>query len=99
MRNSRVPEIVRELESFGLQVVVYDPVVDPSHAKHEYDLTLCAREDLKNLDALILAVTHDEIINAIDSFLPDVLEGGVVVDIKSALDPASLPTGLTYWSL
>ncbi len=99
LRNSRVPEIVRELESFGVEVMVFDPVADPAHAMHEYNLPLCKREDLKNLDALVLAVSHQAILDDLQGFVNDIAAGGIVVDIKSAINPASLPSNVQYWSL
>jgi len=99
LRNSRVPEIVRELESYGLQALVYDPVVDPAHAQHEYGITPCKREDLKDLDAIVYAVTHDEIVKEIDAILENVVKGGVIIDVKSALDPSRLAEHFCYWSL
>ncbi len=99
LRNSRVPEIVRELEGFGVEVVVYDPVADPAHAQHEYGLKLCSRADLKDLDAMVLAVSHQAILDDLAGHMKDVLAGGVVVDVKSAIDPATVPSGLAYWSL
>ncbi len=99
LRNSRVPEIVSELKSFGVDVLVYDPVADKDHARHEYGLELCPREALKGLDALVLAVPHRAILGEIDALMAAVLKGGFVIDVKSALDPATIPTGLNYWSL
>ncbi len=99
LRNSRVPEIVAELKSFGVDVLVYDPVADPAHAKHEYGLDLCKREDLKNLDALVFAVSHQILLDDLDALMARVEKGGFVIDVKSVLDPAKVPQGLGYWSL
>ncbi|MCL2469995.1 MAG: nucleotide sugar dehydrogenase [Alphaproteobacteria bacterium] len=99
LRNSRVPDIVSELSSFGVETLVYDPVVDPQHAHHEYGITLCAREDLNNLDVLVLAVTHDILLEEAPSLIANLPQGALVIDIKSALDPASIPSHLVYWSL
>ncbi|HEU0118409.1 MAG TPA: nucleotide sugar dehydrogenase, partial [Alphaproteobacteria bacterium] len=51
LRNSRVPEIMRELQSFGAEVLIHDPLADAAHAKHEYDVALSQKIDFKNLDA------------------------------------------------
>jgi len=99
LRNSRVPEIVRELEAFGADVLVHDPHADAAHAKREYGLELCKRTDLKNLDALVFAVPHKALVGDAKNLLKSVKNGGFVVDIKSALDPNALPKGLKYWSL
>lgn len=99
LRNSRVPEIVDELATFGLDVLIYDPVAEKEHAKHEYDIDLCDRESLKDLDVLVLAVSHDVFMKEIDGFLNNIVDSGSVVDIKSVLDKEKLPPNLQYWSL
>ena len=57
-RNSRVIDIVRELESFDLQVQVHDPMANPADAKHEYGLAITELDALRPADAVILAVGH-----------------------------------------
>jgi UDP-N-acetyl-D-galactosamine dehydrogenase len=99
LRNSRVPEIVRELESFGIEVLVHDPVVDAGHAMHEYGLRLHPKKDLKNLDALVLAVPHRVLMDDLPGLWTTLLPDGFVIDVKSVLDAAALPKGLRYWSL
>lgn len=99
LRNSRVPDIVRELQGFGAEVLVYDPLADATHARHEYDLGICSRAELAGLDALVLAVPHQELMTEIDSFWSAVKPQGLVIDIKSILDPAKLPKHLRYWSV
>jgi UDP-N-acetyl-D-galactosamine dehydrogenase len=59
LRNSRVPEIVRELESFGVEVAVHDPLADADEAMREYGIRLLAWDALPQADALVLAVAHD----------------------------------------
>jgi len=99
LRNSRVPDIVRELKSFGVDVLVYDPVADKAHAQHEYGLELCDREDLAELDAIVFAVSHQIILDDSSKLMQRVAKGGFVIDVKSILDPAKIPEGLHYWSL
>jgi UDP-N-acetyl-D-galactosamine dehydrogenase len=99
LRNSRVPEIVRELESFGVCVLVHDPLADPEHAKKEYGLELHARAVLRDLDALVLAVPHDCLIDQLPGIWSSLRQGGWVADIKSVVDPGALPHGVRYWSL
>ena len=58
-RNSKVLDIVRELQSFGVDVQVHDPLASPDEAKHEYGLDADARwRRCKPADAVILAVAH-----------------------------------------
>ncbi|MEJ0061785.1 MAG: nucleotide sugar dehydrogenase [Alphaproteobacteria bacterium] len=99
LRNSRVPEIVRELGHYGCEVLLHDPMADAAHARHEYGLELSEDADLRELDALVLAVPHRQIMAAMDSWMARVKPGGVVADVKSALMPSAVPAGLCYWSL
>ena len=99
LRNSRVPDIVRELEAFGITVLVHDPLADAERAKHEYDLDLYARADLQDLDALVLAVPHHALTKDMALWWKALRPQGWVIDIKSAIDRATLPAGLRYWSL
>jgi UDP-N-acetyl-D-galactosamine dehydrogenase len=87
LRNSRVPDIVRELESFGIEVVVHDPVADRAEAHREYGIALCDWEDLPVADAVILAVAHKELTDLPPAALrAKVAETGWIVDVKACLD-------------
>jgi len=99
LRNSRIPEIAAELESFGVETMIFDPVADPAHARHEYGLDLCKREDLKDLDAIILAVPHDEFMADLKPYLATVQKGGFIIDVKSVINQSLVPEGVHYWSL
>jgi UDP-N-acetyl-D-galactosamine dehydrogenase len=90
LRNSKVPDIIRELESFGIKVNVHDPIADNSAALHEYGLELIDWNDLPRAEALILAVAHHEYsAKKPAELLSNVCPGGVVVDIKSMLELVS----------
>jgi len=95
LRNSRVPDIIRELESFGCKPLVHDPLANGGHAVSEYGLTLHPFEALTELDALILAVPHAYYLQH-SALLGGLVPGGVIVDVKSVLTP---PEGFRYWSL
>ena len=97
LRNSRVPDIVRELDDFGADVLVHDPLVDAVDVKEEYEITLHAREDLAELDAVVLAVPHAELA----PLAKELVEGGVpiLVDVMWGVDPDQLPPGTRYWRL
>ena len=62
LRNSKVPDILNELRQFGIDPLIHDSRGNPAEAKHEYGVTLNQLEDYKNLDALIVAVSHKEYI-------------------------------------
>ena len=99
LRNSKVPDIIRELRSFGIEPFVHDPIANAAEAKHEYDLSLVPWEEVPELDALILAVSHKEYVEASASFLSKVRDNGVFVDVKSAVRPDAAAPRLRYWSL
>ena len=100
IRNSKVPDIVTELAQFGIQPLVHDPLASAEEAAHEYGLKLSPIEELQKLDALILAVSHKWYMERGQrALLASVRDGGVVVDVKSALDPARMERSIRYWSL
>ena len=100
LRNSRIPDIVNELTEFGLRPLVHDPMGSPEEAREEYGVHLCDWSQLSGLDALVLAVPHRQYMEMpTRSLLGLVRDGGVVVDVKSVLDPDEVDRGLTYWSL
>ena len=100
LRNSRVPDIVRELGEFGIAPLVHDPLADGEEAMHEYGIAITPLDGLVDLDALILAVPHESYLVAGGASLAGrVREGGVVLDVKSRLDRRELPAHLTFWSL
>jgi UDP-N-acetyl-D-galactosamine dehydrogenase len=101
LRNSRIPDIVNELTEFGIQPLVHDPLGNAEEALEEYGVELCDWSELRDLDALIFAVAHRKYLEAgVDDVLSLVRDGGVVIDVKSALDPArTAKRGLLYWSL
>ena len=87
LRNSRVIDVIRELESYGAQVVVHDPVADAAEAHHEYGV------DLVDWDKLYKALTTAEFAAKLES-------GGVITDVKSMLDHhAFADAGITVWRL
>ncbi len=100
LRNSRVPDIIAELKGFGIEPMVHDPLADPAEAKEAYGLTLAGAERLQNLDALIYAVPHRAIRERGDPFVASMLaEGGVLLDLKSALARDRVPSSIHYWAL
>ncbi len=100
LRNSRVPDIVAELTSFGAKVLVHDPMVDADEADLEYGIRIVAWDELTNLDAVVYAVAHGAYAERVRSDLARLLvPGGVIVDVKSALPPSARPAGVAYWSL
>jgi len=101
IRNTKVVDIIHELESFGVEVFLHDPVADAVEAKHEYGVSLTAWEELPQADALILAVAHDEYAQMDPKrLLTKVIKGGSFIDVKSKFDQAALEKdGLSVWRL
>jgi len=61
IRNSKVIDVIRELQEFGCVVDVYDPRALPEEVKHEYQIDmLCNLPDLSKYNSIILAVAHDD---------------------------------------
>ncbi|MCX7087144.1 MAG: Vi polysaccharide biosynthesis UDP-N-acetylglucosamine C-6 dehydrogenase TviB [Methylococcales bacterium] len=82
IRNSRVIDVVRELQDFGADIDIYDPWVDKADVKHEYNLDLIDAVNLEAYQAVILAVAHKEF----NTLTFDRIDNQVVFDIKSFLD-------------
>ncbi|MCR6636416.1 nucleotide sugar dehydrogenase [Devosia sp.] len=101
IRNTRVVDIVRELEKFGIAVQISDPLARSSDLRHEYGYELTPIDDLAPADAVILAVPHNEYVEGgwglITTSLAD--KSGLVLDIKSKLDPSGKPEGVELWRL
>ena len=101
IRNSKVVDIVRELDAFGASVFVHDPLADPEEAMREYGVELYPREQLVALDAVILAVRHrsyeEQGLGAVVRSLKE--SRGVFVDIKSAFPGAARFRNIVYWAL
>ena len=100
IRNSKVPDIITELQQFGVKPLVCDPYADPEETMHEYGVTLTSLAEFQDLDALILAVNHNEFLEAGAASLVQRLNPqAVFIDVKSCFDPADFPARVTYWSL
>ncbi|MCL2635404.1 MAG: nucleotide sugar dehydrogenase [Betaproteobacteria bacterium] len=101
LRNSRVIDVIRELESYGARVIVHDPVADPAEARHEYGVDLVAWDDLPNSAAIVAAVGHREFKErATTDFLSKLKKDGVVIDVKSLFEPSAFAkAGINFWRL
>ena len=102
-RNSKVVNLVRELEKFSVRVQVIDPLADPQQVRKEYGLELLSGDAVAPADAVILAVPHDAFANRrpdwalIGGFLKSGV--GVVADIPAILPRETKPDGVTLWRL
>lgn len=99
LRNSRVPDIITELKSFGVVPLVYDPHADADDAREEYGLQLVDAAELRGLDAAVLAVNHRVFVDGgLEQLLQGVKKGGVIIDVKSIVPPGTFPDHVV-WSL
>jgi len=102
LRNSKVADVVHELADYGCVVSVHDPIAESAEAEHEYGISLTAWDALpKDADAVVLAVGHREYLaKRIKELLTNLKPGGVVVDVKSALDRKAIAdSGYKLWRL
>ena len=79
--------------------MVHDPLGDAEEARHEYGIELSPLDRFHDLDALFFAVSHQEYLEDVKGLLGRVKDGGVIIDVKSALDASQMSRGLRYWSL
>jgi len=100
-RNSRVVDVVRELQSFGANVLVHDPIANPQEAEHAYGIRLTQWNDLPRAAAIVAAVAHSEFTHRpLEDFVAKLAPNGVYVDVKSQADRAALRArGIEVWRL
>jgi len=97
IRNSKVVDTVKELESFGVQVDVIDPHASPEEIKHEYGYDLVDKPNPK-YDGVIVAVNHSEYENLPESYFEELVDAdGVFVDLKGIY--RGKIKKFLYWSL
>ncbi|MCB1967186.1 MAG: nucleotide sugar dehydrogenase, partial [Candidatus Accumulibacter sp.] len=101
LRNSHVIDVIRELESYGAQVVVHEPVADADEARHEYGVELTSWEDLPQAAAIVAAVAHRQFKERpLVEVAGKLQEGGVLADVKSMFSaPELVAQGVTVWRL
>jgi UDP-N-acetyl-D-galactosamine dehydrogenase len=101
IRNSRVIDIIRELQSFGATVQVHDPLALPSEAMDEYGIELMSLEMMLPADAVVFAVPHSSYVVLGWSAIAPLLKNGrgLVIDVKATLDREQRPKDIELWRL
>jgi len=101
LRNTRVVDIISELESYGVEVLVHDPRANPEEAMKYYNVRLCSWEELNNLGALIIAVPHREYrLKNLTDFTDTLEPDGCLIDVKSMVDMNEVKkSGVKFWRL
>ncbi len=103
-RNTRVIDIYNELKEYGITAVVADPVADRDEAMHEYGISFADMSDLKNMDALIIAVAHEAFggisIADINAMFNPSADKKVLIDVKGVLNRKEYENAdYIYWRL
>ena len=101
IRNSKVIDILRELERVGVTVQVADPIASAEEVGHEYGVKLTSIDSLRPADAVILAVAHKEYVAGGWPLIGKLLKDGrgIVLDVKAKLDREKKPEGIDLWRL
>jgi len=102
LRNSKVADLVQELQSFGCDVSVHDPVAENHEAEHEYGISLISWDKLPaQSDAIVAAVSHRQYKEMpLADMLAKLKKGGVFADVKSDYDPVAIrASGAILWRM
>lgn len=104
-RNSKVDDIIKQLNTYGIKPVIVDPWASERDAMHEYGVTLTKMEDVKDADCVIVAVAHNEFKNLGLKGLARFFANGkpdekVLIDVKGLYKVEDLSnTGYRWWRL
>lgn len=104
-RNSKVGDIIKRLNEYGIEPVIVDPYADAKDAKHEYGVDLIPLDMINDADCLIFAVAHDIFMNMTMDYIDGLFgkfskEEKVIIDVKSILDKDKIENfGYSYWRL
>jgi UDP-N-acetyl-D-galactosamine dehydrogenase len=101
LRNSKVIDIIRELEDYGVTVQVCDPLADSVEAAHEYGITLIPLSELRKADALVIAVAHQAYRGFSISELKELMgQNPVLIDVKGIYSRQTVTdAGIRLWRL
>jgi UDP-N-acetyl-D-galactosamine dehydrogenase len=101
LRNSKVVDLIRELESYGVEVHVHDPVADPAEALQEYGVKLLDWDALPQAEAMVVAVVHHDLLaRPLADYRKKILNGGCFIDVKSRFSQRAVSdVGLSMWRL
>ena len=101
LRNSRVIDVIQELQSYGARVIVHEPVANAKEALREYGVELTAWDDLPPAAAIVAAVAHKGFKERpLSDFVGKLQKGGVLADVKSMFNESELVAhGVTVWRL
>jgi UDP-N-acetyl-D-galactosamine dehydrogenase len=101
LRNSKVVDVIRELQSYGARVHVHDPLATSREAEHEYGITLTPWEKLPRTHTVVACVAHHSYkALSVPQIIGKMQPGGIFIDVKSAFDTRAMAAaGLRVWRL
>jgi UDP-N-acetyl-D-galactosamine dehydrogenase len=101
LRNSKVVNIIHELEEYGVNVQVHDALADPAESLHEYGIPLFKLEELKPAAAVISAVAHKIYLQwSVAELMSLMGDKPVLIDVKGTFDSVALhDAGVRVWRL
>lgn len=101
LRNSKVVDIINELQTYGVEVFVHDPQADADEAMHEYGVRILPWDSLPRADAIVAAVAHKEFVKfSIEDLGSKLLKGGALIDVKAIYDKHAIrDAGYKLWRL
>jgi len=96
-----VLDIVEELDSYGCNLIIHDPICDPEDAKEEHKIKLCQEAELKCCSAVVVAVAHKAYRTwAADRWQNMLAPGGVFIDVKGIVPIDEFKAlGIKFWRL
>jgi UDP-N-acetyl-D-glucosamine/UDP-N-acetyl-D-galactosamine dehydrogenase len=101
LRNSKVIDIIKELQAYGVEVSVTDPQADVAEAMHEYGVKLLSWEELPKAAGIVAAVSHKEYAGLTTAQIGQkLMPGGAFIDVKAAFDAKQIQAaGYRLWRL
>lgn len=104
LRNSKVIDVVRELEDYGVKTLIHDPIANFEEAEEEYGVKVYSiLSDIKDVDAVILAVKHNEFFNInmeeLKKFFKEEEEKPLILDLKGLFKKEEMKKEFNYWRM
>ena len=100
IRNSKVPDIGRELREYGVTPNYFDPIAASDEVRHEYGIELVSADKIVDSDCVVFAVPHEQFcVENAALVRKNVKRGGVLVDVKSMVPKDVIDPSVIYWSL
>lgn len=104
-RNTKVIDIVHELEEYGIHPLIVDPVADAAEAERLYGIKFAELSEVRDMDAVLIAVSHQEFMGLSPNEIDGMFKGGengrkIIAEVKGILDKKEmLGRGYNYWRL